>query len=50
MLSFSTKGSAKAPQVEKVQTATKIAQETRPDILWMVNYNLMRHLFQGQQL
>lgn len=33
MLSFSTKGSAKAPQVEKVQTATKIAQETRPDIL-----------------
>ena len=33
MLSFSTKGSAKAPQVEKVQTATKIAKETRPDIL-----------------
>lgn len=33
MLSFSTKGSAKAPQVEKVQTATKIAKEIRPDIL-----------------
>ena len=33
MLSFSTKGSAKAPQVEKVQEATKIAKETCPDIL-----------------
>lgn len=33
MLSFSTKGSAKATQVEKVQTATHIASKTRPDIL-----------------
>lgn len=33
MLSFSTKGIAQAPQVEKVQTATKIAKETRPDLL-----------------
>ncbi|MGT2947901.1 phosphate acetyltransferase [Streptococcus devriesei] len=32
MLSFSTKGSAKAPQVEKVQEATRIAKELRPDI------------------
>lgn len=32
MLSFSTKGSAKAPQVEKVQEATHIAKELRPEI------------------
>lgn len=32
MLSFSTKGSAKAPQVEKVQEATRIAKELRPEI------------------
>ncbi|BAQ24250.1 phosphate acetyltransferase [Streptococcus troglodytae] len=32
MLSFSTKGSAKAPQVEKVQEATRIAKEIRPEI------------------
>ncbi|MBM7642779.1 phosphate acetyltransferase [Streptococcus loxodontisalivarius] len=32
MLSFSTKGSAKAPQVEKVQEATKLAQEMAPEL------------------
>ncbi|MTV82457.1 phosphate acetyltransferase [Secundilactobacillus folii] len=32
MLSFSTKGSAKADQVTKVQEATKLAQEKAPDI------------------
>ncbi|MDT9522704.1 phosphate acetyltransferase [Streptococcus mutans] len=32
MLSFSTKGSAKAFQVEKVQEATRIAKELRPEI------------------
>ena len=32
MLSFSTKGSAKASQVEKVQEATRIAKELRPEI------------------
>lgn len=33
MLSSSTKGSVKAPQAEKVQAATRIVKETRPDIL-----------------
>nr|WP_242550193.1 phosphate acetyltransferase [Enterococcus sp. MJM16] len=33
MMSFSTKGSAKAPEVEKVAEATKIAQELAPDYL-----------------
>nr|WP_192926158.1 phosphate acetyltransferase [Enterococcus raffinosus] len=33
MMSFSTKGSAKAPEVEKVAEATKIAQELAPDFL-----------------
>lgn len=32
LLSFSTKGSAKSPEVEKVVEATKIAQELAPDI------------------
>ncbi len=32
LLSFSTKGSAKAPQAEKVQEATKIAKELAPDL------------------
>ena len=32
MLSFSTKGSAKASQVEKVQESTRIAKELRPEI------------------
>ena len=32
MLSFSTKGSARGPQVEKVQEATRIAKELRPDL------------------
>ena len=32
MLSFSTKSSAKADQVTKVQDATKLAQEQAPDI------------------
>jgi len=32
MLSFSTKGSAKADQVTKVQEATKLAQEQAPDV------------------
>ncbi|MDZ7291280.1 MAG: phosphate acetyltransferase [candidate division KSB1 bacterium] len=32
MLSFSTKGSAKHPKVEKVQQATQIAREKRPDL------------------
>ncbi len=32
MLSFSTKGSAKAPQAEKVQEATKLARELAPDL------------------
>lgn len=32
MLSFSTKGSAKAPQAEKVQEATKLAKELAPDL------------------
>ncbi|HEC92222.1 MAG TPA: phosphate acetyltransferase [Candidatus Atribacteria bacterium] len=33
MLSFSTKGSAKHPLVEKVVEATKIAKEKKPDLL-----------------
>ena len=33
MLSYSTKGSAHSELVEKVQKATKIAQEKRPDLL-----------------
>jgi phosphate acetyltransferase len=33
MMSFSTKGSAKSPEVEKVAEATKIAQELAPDFL-----------------
>lgn len=33
MLSFSTKGSAKHPEVEKVQEATQIAHEMNPDLL-----------------
>ncbi|WP_269212622.1 phosphate acyltransferase [Streptococcus equi] len=32
MLSFSTMGSAKAPQVEKVQEAVRIAKELRPEL------------------
>lgn len=32
MLSFSTKGSGKAPQVEKVAEATRIAKELAPDL------------------
>ncbi|AXQ78651.1 phosphate acetyltransferase [Streptococcus chenjunshii] len=32
MLSFSTKGSAKAPQVEKVQEAVRLANERHPEI------------------
>ena len=32
MLSFSTMGSASAPQVEKVQEATKLAKEMAPDL------------------
>ena len=32
LLSFSTKGSAKAPQVEKVQEATKIAKKIAPNL------------------
>lgn len=32
MLSFSSKGSAKAPQVDKVQEATKIAKELNPNV------------------
>ncbi|USS90046.1 phosphate acetyltransferase [Fructilactobacillus carniphilus] len=32
MLSFSTKGSAKGPEVEKVQKATEIAHEQAPDL------------------
>lgn len=33
MLSFSTKGSANAPEAKKVEEATKIAQELAPDVL-----------------
>jgi len=33
MLSFSTKGSAKSEEVERVQEATRIAQEMDPDLL-----------------
>lgn len=32
LLSFSTKGSAKSPQVDKVQEATRIAQELHPEL------------------
>ncbi|OFI50507.1 phosphate acetyltransferase [Floricoccus tropicus] len=32
MLSFSTKGSGKSPDVDKVVEATKLAQEARPDL------------------
>ncbi|MGT2928904.1 phosphate acetyltransferase [Streptococcus dentasini] len=32
LLSFSTKGSAKAPQAEKVQEATRLAKEMAPDL------------------
>ena len=32
MLSFSSKGSAKAPQVEKVQEATRLAKELNPNL------------------
>ena len=33
LLSFSTKGSAKTPETEKVVRATEIAQQTLPDIV-----------------
>jgi len=33
MLSFSTKGSAKHPMVDKVLEATRIAKEKKPDLL-----------------
>jgi phosphotransacetylase len=39
MMSFSTKGSAKSPEVEKVAEATKIAQELAPDFLGSISNN-----------
>ena len=40
LLSYSTKGSAKGPKVEKVVEATRIANELRPDLLIDGEYQL----------
>ena len=45
LLSFSTKGSAKSPETEKVAEAVKIAKELDPSLVLMENSNLTQHLF-----
>lgn len=44
LLSFSTKGSAKSPEQEKVAEATRLAKEKHHNLKLTVNYNLMRLL------
>ncbi len=45
MLSFSTKGSAKSDETEKVANAVAIAKEKAPELTLDGEFNLMRHSF-----